>query len=192
MLKMVKALFAGAVLLSTIALGGCGAATPAPDRPTGEVANISFASPAITGPTIPSRYTCDGQNVAPPLEWGAVPPKTREIAIFLLGLTPSASGSRSISIEWAIAGVSANLHKLSSGQLPRGAQMGTTTRGPRTYNLCPKKGQHEEYEFVLYAIPHSVKVRPHFRGLQALGALTSTVKAQVKGRGRFATSYTRA
>jgi Raf kinase inhibitor-like YbhB/YbcL family protein len=33
------------------------------------------------GAMIPKRYTCDGENVSPPLEWDAVPPGTRSFVL---------------------------------------------------------------------------------------------------------------
>ena len=32
---------------------------------------------------MPSRYTCEGENIAPPLEWADAPAETRSFALFM-------------------------------------------------------------------------------------------------------------
>jgi len=43
---------------------------------------IQLTSPAFEeGGMIPSKYTCDGANVSPPLKWTSVPEGTKSFAI---------------------------------------------------------------------------------------------------------------
>src|SRR5258708_40021479 len=35
------------------------------------------------GGSIPLKYTCDGDDVSPPLEWGGMPPQTRSFALIV-------------------------------------------------------------------------------------------------------------
>ena len=35
------------------------------------------------GQAIPARYTCDGENVSPPLEWSDAPPETRSFVLIM-------------------------------------------------------------------------------------------------------------
>lgn len=45
---------------------------------------FSIRSPAFApGASIPARYTCDGENVSPPLEWGDVPPEAESLALIV-------------------------------------------------------------------------------------------------------------
>jgi len=46
----------------------------------GEVMELKSTA-FVQGGKIPGRYTCDGQNISPPLEWGAVPTGTESLAI---------------------------------------------------------------------------------------------------------------
>jgi len=41
------------------------------------VSSSAFANKTV----IPKKYTCDGSNVAPPLEWTGVPPDAKSVAI---------------------------------------------------------------------------------------------------------------
>ncbi len=174
-------------LALALALAGCGGAASAPTA-----TNIAFDSPAITGTSIPALYTCDGKNVAPPLEWGAVPSSTRELAVLVLGLTPTSSGGSSVSIEWAVAGVNPALHRLAAGELPPGANVGLSSDGKRRYSVCPAKGKSKIYSFALYAVPPSITVAPGFRGLQLLGEIASANSpTAASAGGRFSVTYTR-
>jgi phosphatidylethanolamine-binding protein (PEBP) family uncharacterized protein len=145
----------GALLLPALALAGCGtgASTPTTAKGTGKITQVSFTSHVIdptpkSVPTIPARYTCDGQNTPPPLEWGPVPAGTGELLLFLLGTTPvPGTNNVSITVEWAMAGINPALHRLIPGQLPQGAHPGLTTNHTRSYSVCPKRGQQKQYVF---------------------------------------------
>ncbi len=43
-----------------------------------------LSSPAFKdGEEIPSRYTCDGANLSPPVEWSGAPPQTRSYVLIM-------------------------------------------------------------------------------------------------------------
>jgi len=47
-----------------------------------EVATMQLFSSAFrNGKTIPARYTCDGANISPPLDWNSLPPSTASLAL---------------------------------------------------------------------------------------------------------------
>ncbi len=177
----------GSALSLTFVASGCGGSSPTP------APSIPFKSAAIVRSAIPARYTCDGKNIAPPLEWGAVPSGTKELAVFLLALTPNpATGRFRFSIDWAVAGIDPSLHRLPAGDLPRGASVGLTSSGKLRYSLCPPRGSHARYQFALYAVAPSVNVPGRFSGpelLQALAEVRSNTPAS--GGGEFTAFYTR-
>jgi phosphatidylethanolamine-binding protein (PEBP) family uncharacterized protein len=158
------------MLVLSLVLSGCGG-SGSPSREA--VARVSFSSPAITSHAIPARYTCDGENTNPPLEWGAVPKDTGELVLTAIGLTPTkpVSNDEIASIEWAIAGIKPSLHKLDPGEIPQGAHVGQSADERRHYNVCPKKGTTEEYQFMLYGVPVGAKVSPGFADAPILSAL---------------------
>lgn len=179
-----------ATLLATLALTGCGSGTTAPTR---QQANIPFQSPVVAGNVLPAKYTCDGRDISPPLEWGQVPAGTKEVALFVLGLTPTPSGGSAITVDWAVGGVDANLHKLAAGHLPAGTNVGSNADGSKHYSVCPAKGPRKIYEFAIYAVPKSApKLQGPFKGLQLLGELASTNSpALAPAGGQFAVAYKR-
>lgn len=194
MRQRLKTITAGAMLPLALILGGCGSSDPS----TPEVAKVTLSSPAIAsdGP-IPAAYTCDGKNVSPPLEWGAVPAGTGELALFVLGFTPSPSNPNSYkaSVEWAVAGVNPDLHKLAAGALPAGAHLGTNSDKKKGYSICPKKGTTKQYQFELYAVSADVGIASKFVGLSVVAALANPKSSSTPatlGHGGFAATYKRA
>jgi hypothetical protein len=178
---------ASAALVLSLAAAGCGSSS------SSSAVVIPFKSPALIGATLPSLYTCDGRNVSPPLEWGPVPAATRELAVFVLGLTPNPATHRyKVSIEWVIAGVNPKLHRIAAGRLPAGAYVGVNSDGHARYSVCPAKGRSTQYDFALYGVPASVTIPSRFTGLQLLRTIVdpdAPTAADVKGG--FSTSYTR-
>jgi Raf kinase inhibitor-like YbhB/YbcL family protein len=98
------------------------------------------------GDEIPSRYTCDGVDVSPPLSWSGIPDQAGAFA--LIARDPDASGF----VHWVLTDIPADVTSLPDGQ---GDSVGIAGRndfgrvgwgGP-----CPPSGQHR-YEFTLYAL----------------------------------------
>ncbi len=182
---------AGPALLCALVLAGCGNASSS-TTPT-EIPTIRFKSSAVVGNAIPAKYTCDGANISPPLEWGPVPAGTGSLALFLLAIIPEpATHSTALSLEWSVAGLSPQLHRLAAGQLPPGAYVGLSSKHSQRYSICPPKGTPVQYQFELYGLPGQDRIAPGFEGLPILSALSSpTSKSPASVHGLFAVIYKR-
>jgi phosphatidylethanolamine-binding protein (PEBP) family uncharacterized protein len=180
-----------AVLLLALALAGCGSSSSATAKK--DVPTIPFKSAAIQAKQIPVRYTCDGQNISPPLEWGTVPAGVQHLALFVVGFTPEpATKTFKISVDWAVAGLNPALHKLAAGHVPPGAFLGLTTSKQRHYSVCPVKGKTVQYQFELYGEPSSLSVNHHFAALPVLNALVGRSGATLtNAHGAFLATYKR-
>jgi phosphatidylethanolamine-binding protein (PEBP) family uncharacterized protein len=182
----------GLMLLGALLLAGCGSSSTVK-----EPATITVKSAAIDGTAsaIPARYTCDGSNTSPPLEWGAVPAGTKSLVLFVLGFTPiSGASNYSVSVEWAVGGLNPELHKLAAGQLPAGAYEGLTSAKQRRYSLCPKRGTLKHYQFEMYGLPSGAILSPEFAGLPILSKLTTNTSAHpsiATARGGLVFTYKR-
>lgn len=99
------------------------------------------------GQPIPEKYTCDRQNVSPPLEWRGAPANTKSIAIIVED--PDApSGTFTHWVLYDLAGNTGELREASSG----GGKEGVTSFGKAGYGgPCPPQGTHR-YFFHVYAL----------------------------------------
>jgi phosphatidylethanolamine-binding protein (PEBP) family uncharacterized protein len=186
MFKLTHAL-CGALLLLTVSLTACGSTSPS--TAAKPIAKIQLTSSAIKQAKIPARYTCDGANTSPPLEWGPVPAGITELVLFLVRVQP---GQGTLSVEWALAGLKPTLHKVAAGVLPSGAYLEPASEGRLGYSVCPATGQTAEYQFRVYALPAGVTAGNEITGPALLNNLTSaTPQDRAPAEGGFTASYTR-
>jgi Raf kinase inhibitor-like YbhB/YbcL family protein len=119
---------------------------------------LTLTSPAFThqGP-IPARYTCDGDDVSPPLAWAGVPAGARSLALIVDDPdAPDPNAPKRTWVHWVMYNLPARDGSLAEavdcGALPTGAREGTND-WPRTGygGPCPPIGRHR-YFFKLYAV----------------------------------------
>lgn len=185
-MRLIGRIGLGAALLSVLLLAGCGGDAP-------KISKIVFTSPAFSGDKLPAHYTCDGQNISPPLEWGSVPSGVGSLAVFLVSFAQGPEKSLEISVDWAVAGVSPALHRLSAGELPPGAYLAVNAHGePQRYSVCPPRGTAVQYQFELYGLPGNARVSHNFEGLPVLDSLTTAHSApRATAHGAFVAIYER-
>ena len=91
---------------------------------------------------IPSKYTCDGQDISPPLDWGEPPQQTQAFALIMDD--PDAPGG--IFTHWILFNLPADIHRLGEDihaqeQLQNGALQGKNDFGRTGYSgPCPPRG----------------------------------------------------
>src|SRR5436190_10237168 len=99
------------------------------------------------GGPIPARYTCDGQDVSPPLSWSGAVAGTKGFA--LISDDPDAPGGT--WVHWVLWNLPADARALEENVprkdiLPNGARQGTTDFGRIGYGgPCPPAGTHRYY-----------------------------------------------
>ncbi|MDX1688801.1 MAG: YbhB/YbcL family Raf kinase inhibitor-like protein [Candidatus Promineifilaceae bacterium] len=115
--------------------------------------NLSSAS-FESDETIPTRHTCDGQNVSPSLSWDSVPEGTE--ALVLVCDDPDAPGG--VFTHWLLYNISPELRALPEGLSPVGETDEYGVEGRNDFgNLryegpCPPAGPAHRYYFRLYAV----------------------------------------
>ncbi len=109
------------------------------------------------GRQIPVRYTCDGANIAPPLEWSGIPVSARSLALIMEDPdAPDPKAPKFTWVHWIIYNIPVHISQLpegiTSGSLPTPAQEGKNDWQRVGYGgACPPVGQHRYY-FKLYAL----------------------------------------
>jgi Raf kinase inhibitor-like YbhB/YbcL family protein len=111
---------------------------------------IIVSSPAFgDGDEIPQRFTCDGADISPPLDFAGIPENTTELA--LLVEDPDAPGGT--FTHWVMWGVNPARSNLGEGEVPAGAVQGTNDFGRLGYGgPCPPPGPPHRYVFTVFAL----------------------------------------
>jgi Raf kinase inhibitor-like YbhB/YbcL family protein len=166
-----------------LALAACGGDDrvqgPAPSAPD----RIQLTSSAFEdGGTIPKRYSCDGDEVSPPLRWTGVPDGAKELA--LLVEDPDAPGGT--FVHWALFKLPPDLDGLDEGKVPAGARQGKNSAGDDSWaGPCPPEGDApHHYEFTLYALrsPLSLDDGADAADVRSAVADAATARGQLVGR----------
>lgn len=110
---------------------------------------LRITSPAfVEGETIPKKYTCDGENVSPPLEFFSLPENTASLVL----LVDDPDAPMGAWNHWTIWNISPEALRIAENSVPDGAVLGTTTFGAPGYGgPCPPSGTHR-YFFKLLAL----------------------------------------
>ncbi len=137
------------------------------ERPT--FGKIKLASTAFkAGGPIPTRYTCDGGGISPPLEWRGVPHGTAEMFLLAIDL----SGSSSDAIQWAVAGIPPSANGIPAGRLPAGAVAGLNSSGKVGWGgICGSRGLLHHVGFLFYALKHKLGLKSGFNPVTARNGL---------------------
>jgi Raf kinase inhibitor-like YbhB/YbcL family protein len=106
---------------------------------------------------IPSRYTCDGVNVSPPLAWSGVPDRTRSLVLIVDDPdAPDPAAPKRTWVHWVLYNIPPGADGLSEAvtaqALPKGTLEGLNDWKQTGYGgPCPPIGRHR-YFHKLYAL----------------------------------------
>lgn len=120
---------------------------------------MKLTSTAFTaGEQLPSRYTCDGSNVNPPLEIGGVPPHTRSLALLVDDL--DVGDDTPTWVHWVLWNIHPHTTLIKANHVPKGAIEGRTSFETNQYfGPCPPKGKHH-YRFRVFALTKELSCSP--------------------------------
>ncbi len=172
------------VTSAALAIDGCGP-SPSPTAMPGkggqamafELTSSAFAQ----GETIPVRYTCDGDDVSPPLEWGDPPEGTQSFA--LANDDPDAPAG--IWDHWILFNLPGEARSLPEGvpsdaELPDGSRQGQNSWRRLGYGgPCPPSGTHR-YFFKLYALDTTLDLASGANKKQLLQAMEGHILGQAE------------
>jgi len=117
--------------------------------------SMKISSPAFSdAANIPARFTCEGENLSPQLDWSGVPAGARSLALVVSD--PDAPGGT--FIHWVLYNLPPQTTGLPEGlptseRLSSGASQGRNDFGQIGYGgPCPPPGKPHRYIFTLYAL----------------------------------------
>lgn len=98
--------------------------------------------------SIPSQFTCDGNNTSPHLAFSGVPKNAKSLAL----ISDDPDAPRGTWVHWLVWNIDPATTEIRERTTPQGAVEGTTSFGKTGYGgPCPPSGIHR-YFFKLYAL----------------------------------------
>ena len=153
----------------------------------GRAMNIEVKSTAFQdGAMIPKKYTCDGQDISPPLSWSGVPAEAKSIALIM----DDPDAPRGTWVHWVLFNIPPDTKGLSENMprppaLPDGSKHGNNSWPKLGYGgPCPPSGIHRYY-FKVYALDTVLNLQAGITKAQLLKAMEGHIIAEGQLMGRY-------
>ena len=106
---------------------------------------------------IPVKYTCDGENVNPPLKIENVPLEAKSLALIFDDI----DAPRGTYVHWILWNIDPNIKEIKENSVPEGAVQGTNDFKKHPYGgPCPPRRAHK-YVFKIYALDTLLNLNPN-------------------------------
>jgi hypothetical protein len=178
-------LFATAVFGCLVMAGGADPTNPK------KVMNLQITSTAFSeGQSIPAKYSCEGSDISPPLQWipqGGTPATTKSFALIM----DDPDAPMGIWVHWVLYNLPANTTGLpedvaKTQVISSGAKQGMNTWPRLGYGgPCPPPGKPHRYFFKLYALDAMLDLKPGLMKKDLLKAMEGHVLAEGQLMGTY-------
>jgi hypothetical protein len=136
------------------------------------------------GGTIPEKYSCDGQDVSPQLEWRGAPDKTRSFVL----ICDDPDAPHGPFAHWILYDIPATTTKLEEGAGEAGTSGINSFGKPGYGGPCPPHaGPPHHYAFHVYAVDVPSIGKPRMTRQAVIDAM----KGHVLGDGELVGEYQR-
>lgn len=136
---------------------------------------------------IPTRYTGDGADISPPLQWSGAPDETKSFAL----ICDDPDAPMGTWVHWVIHGLPAAAAGLPEGvvaveSLPDGGSQGLNDFHRIGYGgPLPPPGRPHRYFFKLYALDAGLPLKPRATKAELLRAMEGHILAQAQLMGIY-------
>ncbi len=151
---------------------------------------LTLSSPAYKpSAAMPSRYTCEGEDISPPLAWDGVPAGTKSLALIIDDPdAPDPKAPKRVWVHWVLYNLPPEARELAAGAdtggLPPGTSHGVNDSKNAAYNgPCPPIGRHR-YFHKLYALDTTLDLA-HATKAELEAAMKGHVLAQTELIGTY-------
>ena len=146
------------------------------------MAKLTLKSPKFENMgEIPKKYTCQGENISPPLQVSNIPEKTKSLALYMED--PDAPG---ITVtHWVICHLDPSTEEIPEGGKIKSAIIGKNMMGKNKYmGPCPPFGRHR-YIFTLLALDEKLNLTDQTNKRKLLKASKGHIIEQVQLTGLY-------
>jgi Raf kinase inhibitor-like YbhB/YbcL family protein len=151
---------------------------------------MTLSSTAFSdGAAIPKKYSCEGEDVSPPLAWNSLPGGTKSLAL-ILDDPDAPMGTWTHWVLWALPPAPAALPEgvPRDSALSSGLKQGKNSWPKTGYNgPCPPPGKPHRYYFKLYALD----IEPALADNTNKAALESAIKDHILAQAQLMGTYGR-
>jgi Raf kinase inhibitor-like YbhB/YbcL family protein len=148
---------ATALLVAVAGFSGCHPAALGQGKP-----DLQLRAPGFPNGEIPKKFTCDGDDSSPRLEWSAPPASTQSFALTIVDHDAPVGSF----VHWVLYDLPPTTRGLPEGvpnedQLTDGSRQGENDFGKIGYGgPCPPGGSSHRYTFSLYALDAKLNLAP--------------------------------
>jgi hypothetical protein len=174
------------ILLILAALSACQGTQP--ELQTGPGTALQLESSAFEDQgAIPQRFTCDGEDLSPPLSWSEPPTGTQSL-VLLFDDPDAPVGTWD---HWTLFNIGATLRSLPEGIPADAVVTGIGMHGSNSWRRlgyggpCPPKGRTHRYFFKLYALDTLLDLGTGAGKAEIEKAMKGHVLAQGQLMGRY-------
>ncbi len=105
---------------------------------------------------IPQKYTCDGENINPPLNVLGIPQGAKTVVLIM----DDPDAPAGTWVHWTVWNIEPQVLEIGEGSAPQGGVEGLTSFGKPGYGgPCPHSGTHR-YFFKVYALDVKLDIPP--------------------------------
>ncbi len=111
---------------------------------------------------IPTKYTCDGEGISPPLRWSGAPPGTKSYVL----ICDDPDAPMMTWIHWVVYSIPTTTTELREGVPPGAPVDGGMIQGLNSWRKtgyggpCPPGKKRHRYFFRLFALDTELSLRP--------------------------------
>jgi Raf kinase inhibitor-like YbhB/YbcL family protein len=142
--------------------------------------NMRVTSPAFSmNQPIPAQFSCDGQDVNPPLAISGVPDTAKSLAL----IVDDPDAPAKVWVHWTVWNIAPKTSEIRQDSVPDNAVQGLNDFGKSAWGgPCPPGGTHR-YRFKLFALSESLKLHEGAREPELVKAMEGKVleKAELVG-----------
>lgn len=145
-----------------------------------EVMTISSSAFDNNG-TIPQKYTCDGEDINPPVNFGEIPSEAKSLVL----IVDDPDAPVGVWSHWLVWNIAPTVTSIEENIVPEGAVAGKNDFGNNNYGgPCPPSGTHR-YRFKLFALDTELDIPENSKQKDVEAAVEGHVLAQAELVGTY-------
>jgi len=167
------------LIMSILLVSGC---VNQPGEEADDMGSMKLTSTAFgDNGNIPAKYTCQGEDISPPLGIQAIPGGTKSLVLIM----DDPDAPVGTWVHWVLWNISA-VPAIGEDSVPKGAVEGRNSWGSNGYGgPCPPSGTHR-YMFKLYALDTELKLGGSSGKVEVERAMQGHILAQARLTGLYA------